>query len=103
MDGSDDDEVWAFVRGVLSVNELPSTPPLGLDALPLPDVALSDDLLGGLVAIVGEPNVHTDRYERAFHAVGKSYFDLLRIRNGEIAGAPDAVTVVDAVAPAARI
>ena len=44
-----------------------------------------------LVAILDQDRVKTDAYERIFHAVGKSYRDLLRIRQGHLPGAPDAV------------
>ncbi|MBZ0121219.1 MAG: FAD-binding oxidoreductase, partial [Sandaracinaceae bacterium] len=37
------------------------------------------------------PDLRTSDYERAFHAVGKSYFDLLRARAGALPGVPDAV------------
>ncbi len=35
--------------------------------------------------------VREDNYERAFHALGRSYHDLLRLRAGDLSTAPDAV------------
>ncbi len=86
-----DDEVWGFVREALGLDELPTTPAAPLDALRLPPVALGEDVLDGLRAITDADRVRTDRYERAFHAVGKSYYDLVRIRAGALEHAPDAV------------
>ena len=86
-----DAEVWRFVEDALGVSTLPRTPPKDLDAVRLPGVELRDEVVGELRAITDEHRVKTDAYERAFHAVGKSYFDLVRIRSGEITEAPDAV------------
>ena len=38
-----------------------------------------------------QDRVRDDNYERAFHARGRSYHDLLRLRAGDLASAPDAV------------
>lgn len=84
-----DHEVWAFVEEVLGLTELPSTPALPLEELDLPAVRLKEETLAALREITDR--VSTDAYERAFHAVGKSYFDLLRIRRGELSDLPDAV------------
>ena len=83
-----DGEVWSFVSEALGVGELPSTPAVPLESIALAPPALEDGLLERLRAIA---EVKTDAFERAFHAVGKSYYDLLRIRRGELPGAPDAV------------
>jgi len=86
-----DEEVWSFVRDALSMGELPSTPATPLEDLELPDVRLDGDVLRALGEITAADRVHTDAYERAFHAVGRSYYDLLRIRDGALDDAPDAV------------
>ena len=57
----------------------------------LPEPGLADDLLGGLRAIVGEAHVHIDHETRVRHTRGKSTPDLLRMRAGDGADAPDAV------------
>jgi alkyldihydroxyacetonephosphate synthase len=44
-----------------------------------------------LAAIVGEDRVRSGDYERAYHARGRSYLDLLRLRAGDLSEAPDAV------------
>jgi alkyldihydroxyacetonephosphate synthase len=86
-----DEQVWAFVREVLGMDALPHTPAVPLEEVALPDVALDEDALAALRDALDADRVRTDAYERAFHAVGKSYYDLLRIRRGEVPGAPDAV------------
>lgn len=86
-----DTEFWRFVKTTLELDDLRATPSLTLEQLPLADSYALGDALGSLSAIVGASNVKTDRFERAFHAVGKSYHDLLRLRAGHLPGAPDAV------------
>ncbi|MFK7986545.1 MAG: FAD-binding oxidoreductase [Sandaracinaceae bacterium] len=86
-----DAEVWAFVREALEMPELPSTPPVDLDGVRLPDSRLSAVARTALAGSVSPDGCFETPYERAFHAVGRSYFDLLRIRSGHLSGAPDAV------------
>jgi alkyldihydroxyacetonephosphate synthase len=57
----------------------------------VPPVALSTDLLAELTALVGEEHVRTDHETRVRHTRGKSTPDLLRMRHGDGADAPDAV------------
>lgn len=73
------------------MTDLPSTPSMPLDDLPLPEVGLGGDVLDELRAMTASDRVSTERFERAFHSVGKSYLDLLRIRSGALPGVPDAV------------
>lgn len=86
-----DREVWEFVRGAVGLESLPSTPARALDDAELPAIRLSPAIVEGLGAIATPARVKTDPYERAFHAVGRSYHDLLRVRAGELGSAPDAV------------
>ena len=75
--------------------ELPSTPPLTLDELDLKEGQLSEELLETLRTLTAPERVCTDAFERAFHAVGKSYYDMIRIRSGRLSVAPDAVVYPD--------
>jgi alkyldihydroxyacetonephosphate synthase len=84
------DKARDMLRQAFSLPEEPS-PPVGLDEVQLPDVALPDDVRAELVAIVGEGAVRDDRLTRVAHALGKSYPDLVRIRAGDGSSAPDAV------------
>ena len=82
---------WAWIEEALGVSRLPSTPAVALSEIRLPHCRLSDDVLGRLRGIVGENQLRTDDYERAFHARGRSYHDLLYLRAGKLDMAPDAV------------
>lgn len=58
-------------------------------ALPVP--GLDDALLAELRTLLGEEHVRTDHESRVRHTRGKSTPDLLKIRQGDAADAPDAV------------
>ena len=80
--GAREPTVWAYIAEALGRDKLARSP-----AVPLPDIhmagsRLDDETLANLQAITGIEHVKTDRYERAFHARGKSYLDLLRLRAG---------------------
>ena len=85
------DDVWSWLASELGMPSLLATP-----ARPLEEIALAPSRLSAaertlLVAIVGADRVRDDTYERAFHALGRSYHDLLRLRAGDLGMAPDAV------------
>lgn len=82
---------WHFVREELGLDRLPDTPSVPFDAIDLPDPRLSDEQLHTLRDLLGEERVRTGDYERLFHATGRSYKDLIRLRTGAIEHAPDAV------------
>ena len=67
------------------------TPPVALEEVRLPGVALGEGALARVREVVGEEHVRQDRLARVSHAVGRSYPDLVRIRSGDGSGAPDAV------------
>ncbi|MBI1261673.1 MAG: FAD-binding protein [Rhizobiales bacterium] len=82
---------WAWIQETLGMSRLPSTPAKSLENISLPVCNLSNATLKRLRDIVGDEQVCTDDYERAFHARGKSYHDLIYLRAGHLAMAPDAV------------
>jgi alkyldihydroxyacetonephosphate synthase len=65
--------------------------PAALDSIKLPPPKLATDLLARLRAACGEDGVRTSAVERITHATGRSLPDLLRLRRGELEGAPEAV------------
>jgi alkyldihydroxyacetonephosphate synthase len=69
-------EPWPLARELEGI-ELPA-------AQPLPQA---------LVGAVGEENVFGGEEDRLRHATGRGYVDLARLRNGALAGAPDAVVM----------
>ncbi|GLW07677.1 alkyldihydroxyacetonephosphate synthase [Microtetraspora sp. NBRC 13810] len=69
----------------------PGRPPAALGDVRLPPVALPAGLLAGLGALAGAGGLRTDDEARIGHTRGRSTPDLLRMRAGDAADAPDAV------------
>ncbi len=86
-----DQAVWKFVARALGLTSLPETPPLALAAVSLPEPRLSEKTLSALIGATHKERVRTDAFERALHALGRSYHDLIRLRAGDLSCAPDAV------------
>ena len=87
----DREAVWTWLAGELGMPSLLATPPRPLEELSLPAPALYVEDRKALDDIVGADRVRDDIYERAFHALGRSYYDLLRLRAGDLSLAPDAI------------
>lgn len=86
-----DSPKWDWIQESLGLSRLPSTPAVPLSSIRLPTCRISETVLEKLRGIVGANQLRTDDYERAFHARGKSYHDLLYVRAGKLDMAPDAV------------
>lgn len=86
-----DHAVWAFVARALELKSLPETPAVGLSTLKLPEPRIAEKTLSALIGATSKERVRTDAFERALHAVGRSYHDLIRVRAGDVSMAPDAV------------
>jgi alkyldihydroxyacetonephosphate synthase len=67
--------------------------PVALEHVQLQPSALGAGTLQELRGIVGSEHVRDDHDERVLHAAGKGYPDLVRMREGRPAGAPDAVVL----------
>jgi alkyldihydroxyacetonephosphate synthase len=65
--------------------------PIGLEDVTLPDAALPAGVRERLAELVGAEHVRDDRLARVTHAAGRGYHDLVRLRAGRLAAAPDAV------------
>jgi alkyldihydroxyacetonephosphate synthase len=89
--GEKSDAVWAWMARTLGVDPLPSTPAMPLSNIGLPAIRLNEAIINELQRLTSPDRVKTDEYERAFHARGKSYHDLLHVRAGHLDTAPDAV------------
>lgn len=83
--------LWSWLAAELGMPALLATPARPLEELVLPEARLPLEQYAGLAAIVGADCVRDSSYERAFHALGRSYYDLLRLRAGDLSTAPDAV------------
>jgi len=69
----------------------PMPPAVPIEAVVIPPSRLDDAARAALESAVGKEHVRIDTAERAYHAAGKSFADLLRIRSGKLERAPDAV------------
>jgi alkyldihydroxyacetonephosphate synthase len=85
------DEVWTWLATELGMPSLLATPARPLDEIELPPSRLSSTDWRVLGALIGLDQQHNDKFERAFHARGQSYHDLLRLRAGDLSDVPDAV------------
>jgi len=83
----------AMLRSELGLDADAGARPVALEDVRLPDSRLDASVRARLAAVVGEQHVLDDRAARVGHAAGRSYPDLVRLRTGELAGAPDAVVV----------
>jgi len=84
-------EVWGWLASELGMPSLLATPARPFEEIALPAPRLTGSERNILNAILGADRVRDSAYERVFHAYGRSYYDLLRLRDGKIAAAPDAV------------
>ncbi len=85
------DAVWPWLAQELGMPSLLATPARALDDITLPASRLDASEREKFIAILGADRVRDDKYERAFHARGRSYHDILRLRAGDMLAAPDAV------------
>ena len=91
----------AMIEGGLGVKE-PAPPRLELEAIGLPASRLDAGVRAQLEEIVGAGNVRDDQVARVSHAAGRSYPDLVRLRQGTIA-APDVVAYPGSHEEVARV
>lgn len=89
--GTREPEVWRWLASALGRSSLTTRPAADLEQIALAEPALTEPDLEALRGLVGAGHVKTDRYERAFHARGKSYLDIVALRAGDLEQAPDAV------------
>src|SRR5580704_497229 len=80
-----------YLRVRLGVERFEPRSDFRLESLRLPESRADQALLSQLSAIVEPENCRTDHRERALHSVGKSYKDLIRIRQLTLERATDVV------------
>lgn len=66
------------------------------------ELPTAEPLPSALVEAVGEENVFTDDEDRLRHSTGRGYVDLVRLRNGALEAAPDAVLMPHSAAALQR-
>jgi len=91
LEGHQESYVLQELAGLLGGKLGDRSDAVAITDVTLPASQLSDDARAALAAAVGEAELHTDDADRAIHAAGKSLPDLLRMRTGQLATAPDAV------------
>ncbi|HEX3944425.1 MAG TPA: FAD-binding oxidoreductase [Rhizomicrobium sp.] len=84
-------DVWAWLASELGMPSLLATPARSLDDVQLPPSRLAPADRHILTRLLGAEALRDDKLQRAFHARGRGYQDLLRLRAGDLADAPDAV------------
>ncbi len=89
--GENAEGIWNWLGAHLGLGRLPSTPATPLESTTLPPIRFGQPLIEALGACTASERVKTDPYERAYHARGRSYHDLLHLRAGNLTSAPDAV------------
>jgi alkyldihydroxyacetonephosphate synthase len=80
---------WRWLADELAMPALLATPARPAMALPAP--LLAPEIFKELAALLGHDRVRQDDSERATHARGQGYADLLCLRAGDLSSAPDAV------------
>jgi alkyldihydroxyacetonephosphate synthase len=85
------DAVLGLLRAELEIEPGERRPPVALEEVQLPDSRLDGPLRERLARVIGDQHTHDDRAARVGHAAGRSYPDLVRLRSGTLAAAPDAV------------
>jgi alkyldihydroxyacetonephosphate synthase len=85
------EDLWTWLADQLGMPALLATPARPVEDIRLPVPRLAGQTRTALMATLGSDRVRDDPYERAFHALGRSYHDLVRLRTGELTTAPDAV------------
>jgi len=83
--------VFGWLARQLGMPALLATPPRGFCDIALPASRLSPTHRAGLAALLGPAQLRDDDGQRAAHARGRSYHDLLALRAGDLSRAPDAV------------
>ncbi len=87
-----DEAVWAWIAETLGMKPLLEADDIDVGEVKLPTSRLSKLQIGELTALLSSDQVKTDHYERAFHAKGQSFHDLIRLRQEKkVEVAPDAI------------
>ena len=85
------DSFWRWLADELGMPALLATPARALEDVALPQTNLTAEQIAAFAALLGTDRVRLDDHDRARHARGRSYQDLLHLRAGDLAAAPGAV------------
>jgi alkyldihydroxyacetonephosphate synthase len=92
-----------YLRARLGLERFEPRSEFRLESLRLPESRADQALLSQLSAIVGPKNCRTDHRERALHSAGKSYKDLVRVRQLVLERAPDVIVYPQSEAEIAAV
>ncbi len=95
--GDKADGIWAWLGACTGLGTLPHTPGCSLENVVMPPVRLSLEQIQALERMMPGDRVKTDRFERAYHARGRSYHDMLHLRRGRLEQAPDAIVYPETI------
>lgn len=91
------------MKNSLGLKELPISPSKSLEELDITPCEIQGLWLDELRNIFGNSRVKTDAFERVFHARGKSFVDLLRLRKGQLERLPDVIVYPEKVSEIERL
>ena len=86
---------WAYFKETLALADETRTPPVNPETIQLRPSRLDESTLADFREIVGAEAVITDDPIRRAHSLGKSYRDLIQLRQGQIPNPTDAVLFPD--------
>ncbi len=85
-------ELWPYIVDVVGIEgEIKHTPPVKFEDIELPQQNLNDGFINTIKPSIDTERFKLDKMERLVHSYGKSFRDLLRIRNGIVKASPDCV------------
>ncbi len=94
---------WQYLVQRLKINPKVHRTVPPIDGVRIPPSLLSPDELTELEKLLGEGNVSAEHRDRVTHAVGRGYKDLIRLREGALLRAPDAVLYPEDAAAVAAV
>ena len=92
-----------LLRSELGLHAGAVPPRVELEEVRLPEPGLPAHVHERLGSLLGAEQLRDDREARVAHAAGRSYPDLVRLRAGDAAGAPDAVALPGTAAQVAAL
>jgi alkyldihydroxyacetonephosphate synthase len=80
-----------FLKSYLEIDLNQEFKPVQAEMVKLPPLNIGADIIEKFREILGKENASTEDFDRLTHTYGKSYRDLVRIRNGDIKFCPDII------------
>lgn len=84
-------DFWPYLKDKLEVNSFEDTPCISYAEIKLPEANIPDELMNRLQETFYTGQIKTDKMSRLTHSFGKSYRDLVNVRQGKVNHPPDLV------------